>query len=410
MNTLTLRRSVILSVANFFNSLGFAIVLPFLSIYFYNSRSFSMDTVGLILSSMGAGVLIGPPISGWLVDYSGRRMVLQLGLFLRGGAFLLLAIMIKFHAMSFAFALVLLFISVFGLSFQNASDTYLTDFTSENDRPKACSWIRIGTNMGFVLGPLLGTILTKTSLDCTLIFTSSILFLGGVFVGLMCPEISSKASMNNSSSVKVNWLKLIKDNRFFIFLCFSFSLYILMSQLYSIFSIYATNHGNVTKGQIGIIYSINGLVVVLLQLPLTHFLDQLKLTIFYRLGIGAMFYFIAFFITAFCGAFHEFICFIVLLSIGEIIVLPAIFTCVSIMAAPQMTGRYMGMSSFVRGLGYTIGPWLGAVIFRNFAYNKIILWSILSSFGFIAGVGFLIIGFSYNIFRNKCQFELSGGA
>ncbi|MCP3965738.1 MAG: MFS transporter [Lentisphaerae bacterium] len=65
-----------LAVAWFVNSLGFSIIYPFLPLYLHNNRGFDMSTVGLIFPAMGVGVVLGPPISGWLVDHIGRRLIL----------------------------------------------------------------------------------------------------------------------------------------------------------------------------------------------------------------------------------------------------------------------------------------------------------------------------------------------
>ncbi len=65
-----------------------------------------------------------------------------------------------------------------------------------------------------------------------------------------------------------------------------------------------------------------------------------------------------------------------LITIGEIITQPAIYASVSAMAKQGTVGRYMGIISLVRGVGYAIGPWFVSVMFQNYFESPFILWSI----------------------------------
>lgn len=79
------------------------------------------------------------------------------------------------------------------------------------------------------------------------------------------------------------------------------------------------------------------------------------------------------------------------LSVGEMLSLTAILTAVSQIAPANMVGRYMGVHGLVDGLGWAIGPYIGALLFEQFHGQSLLLWALLSIFSSAAGVGFFII-------------------
>eukprot|EP00828_Plagiopyla_frontata_P003501 TRINITY_DN11077_c0_g1_i1.p3 TRINITY_DN11077_c0_g1~~TRINITY_DN11077_c0_g1_i1.p3 ORF type:complete len:124 (-),score=5.84 TRINITY_DN11077_c0_g1_i1:47-418(-) len=68
-----------LAVAWMINSLAYSIIYPFIPIYLYQERGFSMNMVGLLFPVMGVGTIIAMPLTGWLTDKVGRYFVIQLG-------------------------------------------------------------------------------------------------------------------------------------------------------------------------------------------------------------------------------------------------------------------------------------------------------------------------------------------
>ena len=82
-------------------------------------------------------------------------------------------------------------------------------------------------------------------------------------------------------------------------------------------------------------------------------------------------------------------CAVAVLTLGEIIDQPALFTTVSNETTPANAGRLMASYSLSRGVGYAVGPWIGAQLLANLPSN-ILLWSILSSFALIAAVIFAV--------------------
>jgi predicted MFS family arabinose efflux permease len=163
----------------------------------------------------------------------------------------------------------------------------------------------------------------------------------------------------------------------------------LASQLYSTMSIYATNRIGITKTALGSIYSLNGTLVLLLQIPLIALLNRCKMSVPMQLLLGVFLYGSGFAFLGFCSAAWMIACAVALLTLGEIIEHPALFTTVSNETTPVNAGRLMASYSIARGIGYAVGPWFGAQLMAKLSSNAA-LWGILSGFAVTAIIIFAV--------------------
>ena len=167
-----------------------------------------------------------------------------------------------------------------------------------------------------------------------------------------------------------------------------------MSQLYSTLSVYSTQIVGISKDMLGFVYSINGFTVVFLQIPLTKYIDKFRWNLYPKMIIGAILYGIGYFSLGFAASSIFLMISITIITLGEIIIQPAVYTLVSTIAHPKWIGRYMGILGMMRGVGYAIGPWIGARLFTGMTDKPVVLWSILASFSLVSIIGFIIIHLS----------------
>ncbi|MDD3119554.1 MAG: MFS transporter, partial [Victivallales bacterium] len=362
-------------------------------LYLHNSRGLPMSTVGLIFPVMGAGVMLGPPVAGWLVDHFGRKKIMQWGTFLRGTVFLSLALLAWLNAPFEAFATALFFSAGIGTFFQNASDAFLTDITTAKARPRAYSLIRVGTNIGWALGPIIGSFLARTPFALLFLITALLCFSGSAFVTWAIRETRPEPRDETGRAmptVPFDWHSL--HPTYLTMVLFSFVLFMLTSQLYTTLSVFSTTVTGISKNHLGMVYSINGIAIVFFQIPVTKLLDRKRAPGVLRLVMGAAFYGSGYFLVAFCHNALQTALAILVITFGEIIVQPAIYTAVSRMSPPYCIGRFMGIFDMMRGLGFAVGPYFGALLFDSYASRPVTLWGILASAAVIAGIGFTAVG------------------
>ncbi len=390
-----LSRANNMAIAWCINSLAYSIVYPFIPLYLHNSRGFSMATVSWIFPIMGIGAILGPLVAGPLVDFLGRRIILVCGPSIRGVLFFLLAFLVYKNSSFVNFAIVLMLCSFVGTFFQNASDAYLTDLTPLNKRAKIYSRIRVGTNVGWAFGPILGSFLARAPFSFLFALTGFLCLSGAAFTAYTCSEIKAADSQvgtaNLPNAKQYNAWKILKHYQFLSFVFFYFVIMMLIAQLYSTMSVYSTQVVGVTRNMLGFVYSVNGFTIVFLQIPLTTILDKYGYNLYPRMILGAALYGIGYFVLGFATSALFLMAVVGVVTLGEIILNPAAYALVSDMAPPKWVGRYMGIFGLLRGVGYAIGPWIGAQLFARMTDRPIALWSLLSSFAWVAIVGFIAI-------------------
>ena len=86
-----------------------------------------------------------------------------------------------------------------------------------------------------------------------------------------------------------------RDRVFLRYCLVSLLLYTVMAQLISTLSVYAVEWAGLTKVQLGVLYALNGLMVVFLQFPVVRLIGRMRLTsalalgtVFYGVGYGMM--------------------------------------------------------------------------------------------------------------------------
>ena len=394
-------RGTTLCIAWTFNQLAYAIVYPFIPIYLSNERGIPYSTVGLIFPLMGAMVVLSPMLFGPLTDRFGRRPMMKFGQFARAALFVILAYMTYVDAPFWIFAIVLMLNTSVGVSFQIGADAYLADITGEAERPGYYSKIRIGFNLGWAFGPMIGAFFAKTPFWAFFLITAALCVTGGVFTQLFCrypagftpPARRSGAERKSGSVIPIIW----QQKRILFMLLGAVMLFSLTSQLYSTLSVYSTKTVGISREALGAIYSMNGFLVILLQMPTTLTLKKLGIALKYQMYAGTLLYIAGYFSLGFCVNAWTIAGAVATLTFGEMIMLPSLYTAFSNETVPENAGRILAALALFRGVGYAVGPWFGAQLFQRLS-SPVMLWGVLTMFAAVA-LGFFVLSHSKPVRR-----------
>jgi MFS family permease len=393
-NATARKRLNILSITFAFNTLAGSIVFPFLPIYLHSMRGFPMSKVGLIFPVMGLATIIGSPFSGYLADRFGRRIVMWAGPVLRSASHLSLAVLVATGASFWVITIGLFFAYFLGTFFQNSANAYVTDLIHASDRTVAFSKIRVGLNIGWMIGPAIGAFLARTPFSLLFMMTGAFCLLTALAVLRMCPELPlDNAESILNGSPQLSFRQIFKQDRFFLlFLTLCFLLFLSVSQFVSTLSIYATEIVGISKSQLGLLYTLNGAIVIMFLVYINKKLQNNN--IFFRIGLGAVIYVLAFLGFGVSISWVHLILCIVLMTLAEMMSIPATTAATGSLAPADRVGRYMGLYGLVQGIGWSLGPFLGSQLFDVFVGRPVILWAMLSVSAMMAGAGFLWIGFN----------------
>lgn len=386
------RRVNTLAVAWCVSALAFSITFPFLPLYLHKQRNIPMDRVGLVFLLMGVANMAGPLVAGALVDAIGRRKVLIAGPLARAGAFAVLAVLAAVDAPLWALAVAVSVSAFLGAFFGSASHAYVTDITPPHQRPDAFGRLRIGTNLGWMTGPAIGAFLARTPFWLLFALTGALCLVTAGIAWRFCPEPDASADRRaRGEPVAVGPAAMLaplrRDRALALHLLFALLLFLLSSQLVSTLSVFATEVVGISRNWVGGLYTANGLVVIVLQWPINWLLRRSNLAL--RTAAGALLYAAGYFAVSLAGGHWELIGCIVIITCGEMLTEPAIVSAVSRMASERNVGLYMGLYGLTRGLGYSVGPFIGGVLYGHLHGLPMLLWGLLAVGAVLAALGFV---------------------
>ncbi|MEO0223778.1 MAG: MFS transporter [candidate division WOR-3 bacterium] len=373
-----------LTFARLIMSFGYSVAFPFLSIYLYEVRNLSMSLIGSILGISTIFGVIGRILGGLLSDYFGSKNVLVLSFFIRSFIFLSLSIVIAFNLDYRLFIPILILNSLFFSINMSNLDTIVAQLSKEEDRNLAYSINRVGVNLGWSLGPAIGGVIAVKSFS--LLFFIS--FLATIFSAIML-QLTIPNTNKTLKFFEFPIRDILNNKQFLLFSLFSIGFFITMSQLISTLSVYATNFVKITKNELGILYAINGLLVVFLQIPISNYVEKIDEK--RALIIGTFFYFIGYLSIGFANNFYHLLISIIIITIAEMFVVPSAQTMASILSDKNKLGSFIGFFGLFQGLGWAIGPIIGGLAMDIFKSNHVLIWLSISSFSLISSILFLYL-------------------
>ncbi len=382
------KQVIIVSLSSMMRSIGMGASWPFMAIFLSLYIHLAIYIVGLVFTLLSLMSMFFSILGGYLADLKGRKFTLFLGSI--SSIFIYLSIAATFIYKLYPLTIILFIFSSFSGSLIYPSATALiADVTSIDKREGGYSIYRILSNIGWAIGPLMGSLIYSHGI----IYIFYALAIAGVFETIIVMFVKEHNIIKTGKGNKNPFF--VYDKLLFIFSIATFFIILLSSQFSVSLPLYSELVIRINISDLGYIYAINGLVVVLGQYPL--------IKIFSKFGdintfiAGALFYALGYFIIAFSYNLYGLMFDMVIITVGENLTTPTINTVISKMAPAGKTGRYMGFNSMFNSIGRAFGPSIGTYIMYTFRYNGLITWSLIAIFGIFSVFVILIFSNSYKV-------------
>ena len=375
----------ILSLGWLISALGFAAAIPFIGIYFHVEFGMSIIEIGLFFGVMAIVRSVFQAVGGEVSDRIERRWLLISAQYARAAVFVLLAAAINWHWGFWWCAICLLVNSIFGAVFQPVANAMVSDILPKERRLDGYAIIRTAGNLGWAVGPAVGGFLAASSYALLFLIAAVVTVVSAsIFLVFLRVERIDRQTdrFKLSDIVAIKDDPLLARHTILIFL-----LYLVVAQLILPFSIYTVEMIGISETQLGFLFSLNGLLVVLLQIPITRLLSRYALTT--QLAWGAFLYAVGYSMVGVLIGFEYFALAIVVVTVGEMFMSPPSLTLTSRLAPPGRMGRYMGIYGFFVAAGWSFGPLYGGVILDHFGGTPAVAWLVISSLAVFSGVGYL---------------------
>jgi MFS family permease len=244
--------------------------------------------------------------------------------------------------------------------------------------------IRIGGNLGWAAGPALGGFLLA-SMHYSWLFGVATLMRGIalVFALVMVKEsfIGCREHIDLRSIFRAG-----EDRRFLSFTLLALLLMIAMGQMSTTLSIYTVERAGFSDAMYGSLLTLNGLMVVVFQYPVTRMLGRFtKKT---ALILGSCLYAVGYFSMSLVGLYPVALAAMAVVTMGEMTISPTTLSVVGEMSPPTWRGRYMGFYGLSETIGVSSGPLLGGILLDGFPHGRVAIWGVIAAFAVLAAIGF----------------------
>ncbi|UCF10241.1 MAG: MFS transporter [Candidatus Bipolaricaulota bacterium] len=365
-------------------AVGFGAAMPFVSIYLHNRLGAPMTLVGTIMLVSALAASVGRIVGGELSDRFGRRPLMVAGMLLRVVAFLAMAFVIHRGFPVLAVGGIFLVVRFAGAIVRPALMATVADIVGPQRRVEAYALFRIGSNAGWAVGPAIGGFLVSSSYASLFLLTAAASFVGFVMVLLFTRETMTSTSGARLSLTGI--LEVRRDRRFLVFIGWSALLFLVMGQFASTLGVFSTSVLGISEAQLGLLFTINGAAVVLLQWPAARVASRIGLR--WGLVLGCMLYAAGYFSVAFAPGFAVLVLSMLIITSGEVVFSPTSTAAVANMAPEERIGRYMGLFGLTEAVGWSAGPFVGGVLFDLLHRLPIAMWGAVGVMGTTAAAGF----------------------
>lgn len=352
--------------------------------------------VGIIFTLGSLVSIFFSIVGGALADLIGRKKVLLIGSAISGALFLTVALLLKAAAPAYLIVAVFIFTSAGGSLIFPSANALVADVTAPSERTNGYVVYRIMANLGWAIGPLSGALIYDSGIFW--IFTLITICSGiQAIMVLFLVKDRWKERRKKEHIRKTGRISIISFDRFLvIFTIGTFFLMMVSSQFSVTLPVYIKEKIDVLTSYIGIIYAVNGVVVVVGQYPITNLMKKYPEVVSMVLGAAA--YSIGYVLVGFSTNLIDLIGDMVIITVGENLVSPVMNSIVSKIAPGDKLARYLGFMGMMNSSGRAFGPSVGTFLISLYAFDGLKIWSTLGVFG-LAAIGMFVI-FSRMMMKN----------
>jgi MFS family permease len=388
-----------------FATAGGSMIWPFLLIYASGKLDLPLSTVATLISINAGTGLLSSFIAGTLADKIGRKVVMNFSLTMTGITYFLLM-----RAETYPqFVGLMIMIGLSNPLYQIGADAMLADMIPAEKRTDAYAINRIANNAAFALGPAVGGFLATRSYDLAFYGAGTGFLTYSVLLFFLARETLKRAgstkakasALRTGSPVALKrivapfkpipqesrtaiasnpvqdegYSRVLRDRKYMSFVGLLSLGLIAPTMLWILMPVYAKTNYGIPEALYGWIPTTNALMCVFVQYAVTSLTRRHPALpvvgagmLIYSLGVGSV---------ALMSSFWGFWLSMVILTFGELTLVPTASKYVADLAPANLRGRYMSMHWLGWGVARTLSPIIGGFLNDNIAPHAIWLGGLL---------------------------------
>ncbi|WP_088032937.1 MDR family MFS transporter [Evansella clarkii] len=350
----------ILVIGMAINVTGASFLWPLNTIYINQELGMSLTVAGIVLMFNGAAGIIGNLIGGKLFDRIGGYKTIIAGLVITTSSAFTLAMLHE----SFTAYVVLLVGLGFGAGMMVPCMYAMAGSVWPEGGRKPFNAMYVAQNVGVAAGAAIGGLLASYRFDFVFIGNGImylfVFFLAFFFFRNLQGERGAGAATNVFEQGQ-----LIENKKRFnalLILCAGFLVcWIAYSQWPSTISVHTQNLG-IPLSQYSLLWTINGAMIVFCQPVIKFFINRWVHSLKSQIYVGVTIFMGAYLVLAQAEVFTAFVAAMIILTIGEMFVWPAVPTIAHKLAPEGKAGFYQGIVNSIGTGGRLIGPFFGGLL------------------------------------------------
>jgi len=359
-----------LLAASLVSALGLGLVVPFQAIYFHDVRRFSVEVAGLLVATFAGSALLGGFAGGSVSDRAGPRRAATVFALVAACGYAALAF-VESPGQAFLAA------GTAGLGFGGlmpSKASLLASVAGPQHRQTAYGLEFAGVNVGFAVGAALAGAIADVGRAAT--FTTIFLACAGCYVvfGALVSAIAprERPELGGEAGRPSRYREVLRQPVVVGFAGVSLLYAAAGVAVYEVaLPLFAKTEVGLDEGQIGLLFLLNSIAIVTLQLPITRLLEgrnRLR-----AVGTAMALWACAWLAVSAVGdaapgreALIVFVPVVILFAVGECILAPVQGSLIADAAPERLRGRSLALSSSAFGTGMMAGPVaIGFVLARS---------------------------------------------
>jgi MFS family permease len=360
---------IVVSVS-FIDRVGGTMLFPFFSLYITQKFDVGMTEAGIVLGIFSIFGLVSNMIGGGLTDKFGRRKLILFGLIFSAVSTLSLGLVNQLIVL-YPLAVV---VGLFSNIAMPAHQAMIADILPEQQRAEGFGILRVVANLAWIIGPTIGGFVANRSYFALFVTDALVSCLVAVLFYLFIPETKPAPDPDeepeNMLATFRGYIAVLRNSAYMAFILAAILMGLVYQQMYNSLSVYLRDYHGIEPQGYGFLMTTSAITVIALQFWTTRKIKDKPP--FLMMAFGAFFYAIGFTLFGIVAVYWLFALNIVIITIGEMIIMPVSQALAANFAPEAMRGRYMAVFSLAWAIPATVGPGLAGLILDN--YNPNLLW------------------------------------
>jgi MFS family permease len=355
--TRTLRRNIRELPAVAWFLIGGAFINRFASfamvflVLYLTSHGVGVAAAGAAVAVWGVGEVLASLVGGHLADRLGRRNTIALSMFSSAAAMVALS---QIHDYG-AILPVAFFAGLASEMYRPAGGALVADIVPEGQRVSAFALLRFAVNLAIAGGAAVAGFLADHSFTWVFLTdaATSVVF-GVIALGALPQGTRSRAAGTDRAGYRT----ALANRAFRFFLLSSILAAFVYFQQQAALPLHVTGVSHLSRHDFGFLIALNGVLIVLLELPLSAW--TMRQPPRQMMAIGFLLVALGFGLTGVAHTLPVLMATVGIWTLGEIIGAPLGYAYVADIAPEHMRGRYQGLYGLCWSSGTVTAPAIGA--------------------------------------------------